>query len=531
MEAAMRIIVINGSPKAENSNSMKLTRAFLEGAGAGGDAETIDVARLEIHPCRGCFGCWNKTPGRCLIKDGMSGVLDKIIAADVIIWSFPLYYFSVPGALKNLIDRQLPLATPFMSKENDGGGHPPRHDLSRQRHVVISTCGFWTSAGNYEGVTAMFDRMLGEGGYAKILCGQGELFRVAELRRRTDAYLETVRRAGAEFFAGEISPETRTALAEPLYAREAFEQMADASWGVTESDEPVRDDGFEFTKQMAALYRPDGKERVVEFAYTDIDRTYQIVCRADGHSVIRDDFKPYTTRVETPYAIWRAIARGEISGAEAMFQKKYRVLGDFDLMSRWDELFGGASSKGNLNEKERVLKTNMAALLAPWVVVWVAPAINPYAGGILGVLAAAALPLVWLMFKPTLFERITVLAVAGLSLSALAGTDTRFVVPVSYGLFGLMWLVTAFCGTPLTAHYSRNAYGGDKALENPLFMRANRVLTALWGVLYLITPFWTYALMETSASPYVGLINSAIPAGMGAFTAWFRKWYPAKWAK
>ncbi|MDR1489438.1 MAG: NAD(P)H-dependent oxidoreductase [Desulfovibrio sp.] len=528
----MNILVVNGSPRAENSNSMQLTRAFLDGADYG--AEIITVTKLRIKPCLGCFACWQKTPGQCAIKDDMAEVLNKIIAADMIIWSFPLYYFSLPGALKNFIDRSLPLNLPFMSDDAANGGHPPRYDLSRQRYAVISTCGFWRSEGNYDGVTAIFDHMYGCGNYGKIFCGQGELFRFPELRDRTREYLELVRKAGAEFAKGGIRPETQRELAEPLYAHEAFEQMADASWGLSENGEPkTEDDGFGFMTQMAALYRPDGKERVIEFAYTDINKTYQIVCNPDGHSVVRNDFRPYTTRIETPYAVWRAIARGEISGKEAMFQKKYRVLGDFDVLLRWDGLFGATSATSTVIRKknEENPKTNMGILLSPWMIIWILPAINPAVGWVLGIITATSLPLIWLLFKPTLFERISVFAIAGLSLSALAGADTRFVVPISYALFGVMWLITTFCKIPLTAYYSQNSYGGDKAFDNPLFMRTNRILTACWGVLFLLTPFWTYWLMTTTVSPFVGFINLAAPVIMGVFTAWFQKWYPAQWAR
>ncbi len=109
----MNILVINGSPKGENSNTLKLARAFLEGAGWK-EAEILDVWKSHIRPCMGCFSCWNKTPGTCVINDMMSGILPKILGADVIIWSFPLYYYSVPGCLKNLIDRQLPLSQPCL---------------------------------------------------------------------------------------------------------------------------------------------------------------------------------------------------------------------------------------------------------------------------------------------------------------------------------------------------------------------------------------------------------------------------------
>ncbi len=72
-----------------------------------------------------------------------------------------------------------------------------------------------------------------------------------------------------------------------------------------------------------------------------------------------------------------------------------------------------------------------------------------------------------------------------------------------------------------------NQYNGEEALENPIFMRTNRILTLLWGVLYLITPVWTYFLIGTGMGVWTGAVNSVLPALMGIFTQWFQKWYPA----
>lgn len=527
----MRVLVLNGSPKGEHSNTMRLTRAFLNGA-QWTDAEVIDAAKANVKGCLGCFACWSKTPGKCVINDAMDEVLAKIIAADVIVWSFPLYYFSVPGELKNLIDRQLPLNLPFMAAGAQSGGHPPRYDLAHQKHLVISTCGFWTPKGNYQSVTAMFDHICGKDNYTSILCGQGELFRVPELKGRTDAYLEVVRRAGAEYAAGKIHAQTQAELAEPLYPRGVFEKMADASWGVSDSEGPDQpaDGSLSFTTQMAALYRPDGVERVLEFHYTDIDKTYQILLTKQGSEVITDNFKPYTTRIETPYSVWRAISRNEISGQDALFQRLYKVLGDFSLMVRWDELFG-ASAPPKQADALPPRKTSMLVLLAPWIVIWAAMAIHSTIGSAAGIAAAALVPLLWLVFRPVVFEQISVPIVSGLSLAVLLGADARLIISGSYLIFGLMWLIGAFTPIPLTAHYSAWQYGNERAFANPLFVATNRILTAAWGGLYLVTSVGTYILMGTGFSPYIGLFSSILPVLMGIFTAWFQKWYPARWAK
>ncbi len=517
----MKILVLNGSPKGETSNTLQLTRAFLEGA-HWTDAEIIDVAKANIKGCLGCFACWNKTPGKCVISDGIPAILNKLIAADVILWSFPLYYFGVPGPLKNLIDRQLPLSLPFMTDEASGG-HPPRYDRTGQRHILISTCGFWTPTGNYDGVLSMFHHMLGHS-YTTLFCGQGELFRVPELKDRTEAYLEAVRQAGAEYAAGGISAETTAILAEPLYPRDVFERMADASWGVPSEE----DDSLSFTKQMAALYRPDGTERVLEFYYTDIKKTYQLLLSKEGAEVISADFKPFTTRIETPYALWHSISRGEISGQEALFQRLYTVSGDFDLMLQWDALFGppAPSKHSHIPQKS----SNMLLLLLPWIVFWTVPAIHASLGSGISIGVTACIPLLWLKFRPVIYEQLSIPGVIFLSLAVLLGGDTRIAVPASYLAFGLLWTLGAFPAIPLTAHYSSSSYGGARASENPLFIKTNRILTAAWGGLYLIMPLWTYFLMGTEFSAYTGLINSIFPAFLGIFTAWFQKWYPARYA-
>ena len=347
----MKILAINGSPKGKRSNTWRLTCAFLEGItiqeeNGGAQApeiETLNIGSLNLKPCLGCFSCWNKTPGECCIHDDMQGVIDKILWADVVVWSFPLYYFGLPGQLKTLIDRQLPMSLPFMCTETESGGHPSRYDMSGKRTVVISTCGFYTAQGNYDCVTSLYDRLCGKGGYTAIFCGQGELFRVKELSERTDEYLSWVKKAGQEFASDGITGETRGKLDQDLFPRDVFETMADASWGVGESGEK-EDPSLVFTRQMAALYRKESWQEhdvVLDMNYTDIGKVYRITLGQRGSRVEvepEDGFADgFTTRINTPFDVWRSIASGEIAGDEALMKHLYSVEGDFDLMMHWDD--------------------------------------------------------------------------------------------------------------------------------------------------------------------------------------------------
>lgn len=534
----MNILVLNGSPKGQQSNTFKLTGAFLEGITQTAEAsvDIVDVNKLNLRECRGCFACWNKTPGSCVIGDDMSTVIQKLLHADIVMWSFPLYYFSLPSRLKMLIDRMLPMSLPFMESSADAGGHRSRYNMDAQRHVLVSTCGFYTAEGNYTAVNEQFDKMLGKGNYAALYCGQGELFRVPELSKRTDEYLAAVKTAGAEFAGGAITKETAEKLAQLLYPREVFEQMADASWGVeTRDSETVAVDGaLTFTKQMAALYNKaawPGHDLVIEFQYTDVQKSYQILLAKDGHTVLEKDFLPYTTKITTPLAVWQKIGSGELSGEQALAEHLYQVTGAFDVMLKWDHYFGWADEQEKVPKKNiAAKKTNMTVMLLPWMAIWVLLSINSYWGGIAGVVICAALPFAFLKYRPTVFEYITILAVSSISLLSVLGYSVVLLIPASYLLFGVMWSVTAFLKIPLTAYYSMNDYGEEKAFGNPLFIKTNRILTACWGVLYLITPIWTYALLQTDLSGLTGLFNSVLPIIMGIFTMWFQKWYPKYYA-
>ncbi|MCR5609146.1 MAG: flavodoxin family protein [Lachnospiraceae bacterium] len=229
----MKILIINGSPKSKQSNSYKLATSFVNGITKVWNAEIneVDLSSVNIQPCSGCFACWGPMAGQCVIDDDMKNVMNLILESDIIVWSFGLYFYNVPGKLKCLIDRQLPFSMPFMDSGSEHGSHKSRYDMTGKRNVVISTCGFHTANGNYDSVDAMFNHIFVENNYERIYCPQGELFRVEQLAFRTDEYLKNLELAGSEFATCGISDETRAKINEPLFPREQYEAMANGSWG------------------------------------------------------------------------------------------------------------------------------------------------------------------------------------------------------------------------------------------------------------------------------------------------------------
>ena len=53
----MKVLVLNGSPKAERSNTLNITKAFLKGFPADTEVEQVNLYKKDIKPCLGCFSC------------------------------------------------------------------------------------------------------------------------------------------------------------------------------------------------------------------------------------------------------------------------------------------------------------------------------------------------------------------------------------------------------------------------------------------------------------------------------------------
>ena len=102
----MKIVVITSSPHPHNeSTSIYLADRFTKGAAqAGHDVFTFDAANSETHPCRGCDQC--HMDGSCIWKDDIENdLMPKMLEADLLVLTTPLYYFGMSAQLKTIVDR------------------------------------------------------------------------------------------------------------------------------------------------------------------------------------------------------------------------------------------------------------------------------------------------------------------------------------------------------------------------------------------------------------------------------------------
>lgn len=223
----MKILVFNGSPKKEKSDTLHITNAFLDGmmAAAHHEVQIINVIDRHIEFCSGCFACM-RNGGVCRHNDDMRSILEQILASDILLFSFPIYCYGMPAMLKNLIDRTLPLSRMAMQKVGDRYEHIGQADFSHLKYLMICGCGFPNSKQNFEPAVAQFKLMF-PSNHTIITVPESPMFNVPEASAVTAPRLELVKTAGKQYAeCGMIDVELLAELGSPMIPEEVYAQIA-----------------------------------------------------------------------------------------------------------------------------------------------------------------------------------------------------------------------------------------------------------------------------------------------------------------
>lgn len=110
-----KVLIISASPR-RGGNSDTLCDQFMAGAKeAGNVVEKVFLRDKKINYCTACYAC--KNDGTCVQKDDAAQVLDKMREADVILMATPVYFYTMNGQMKTLIDRTVPLYSRMSDKD------------------------------------------------------------------------------------------------------------------------------------------------------------------------------------------------------------------------------------------------------------------------------------------------------------------------------------------------------------------------------------------------------------------------------
>ena len=357
----MKVLALNASPRGGGQSKTEfLLNHLVQGMQeAGAEVEVVVTAEEKNQNCAGCFTCWTKTPGVCIHQDDMTKELfPKWLAADLVVYAFPLYHYTISAAMKTFIERTLPVALPFFEQGEAETYHPLRHDFPKA--VILSVAGLPEMS--------VFDQL---SAYIRFLFGfrtealVAELYRPAAESLATSIFLEKAReireafvQAGREIVRDlAVSSETMALLTQDFIEnKEMFARMGNAYWktciaeGLTprEFEEKgliPRPDSIEtFMMLLAMGFNPAGAgdtQAILQFNFSG---------EAEGACFFRIENgriepqrgtaeKPDLT-IETPFEVWMDIMTGKADGQQMFMEQKYRVNGDLSLLMRMNQIFG-----------------------------------------------------------------------------------------------------------------------------------------------------------------------------------------------
>lgn len=134
----VKALLVNGSPRKDGNTARMLAKAAEGAASRGAQVEIINLYDQRYCGCTSCFACkvkGAKTEGICAVSDGLRPVLEKAVAANIVVIGSPIYFSDLTGMVRSFMERFI---FPNFSYDLDADGKriPPR--LKKQTAMIFT---------------------------------------------------------------------------------------------------------------------------------------------------------------------------------------------------------------------------------------------------------------------------------------------------------------------------------------------------------------------------------------------------------
>ena len=99
----MKVLMLNGSPKANGNTALALQEMEKIFRAEGVDVETVQVGHLDVRGCIACGYCYKND--KCVFDDVVNTLADKFRNCDGLVVASPVYYASANASLTAVLDR------------------------------------------------------------------------------------------------------------------------------------------------------------------------------------------------------------------------------------------------------------------------------------------------------------------------------------------------------------------------------------------------------------------------------------------
>ncbi len=124
----MKALLLNGARDNDELVATAHELIVAELDRAAWDVNAMMLRDLKIADCRGCFECWLKTPGECVIDDAARGIARNMVQSELVIFLTPVTFGGYSSKLKKAVDRFIPNITPFFATVNGETHHQKRYE-------------------------------------------------------------------------------------------------------------------------------------------------------------------------------------------------------------------------------------------------------------------------------------------------------------------------------------------------------------------------------------------------------------------
>ncbi len=123
-----KITILNGDIESEDNGFSEYMERLADRLNQSNLCSIFPLSQMNLHHCTGCFSCWWKTPGKCVIKDDAEDIFKAVIRSDLVIFASPLVGGFTSSVLKMIMDRMIVLIHPYIILSHGECHHAKRYD-------------------------------------------------------------------------------------------------------------------------------------------------------------------------------------------------------------------------------------------------------------------------------------------------------------------------------------------------------------------------------------------------------------------
>lgn len=132
----MKAHIFDGSPAGDPTGTRIAAILGMQLAAQGYDTEHVVLHDKTLAPCKGCFQCWLKTPGTCIIDDQNRELSRQLMESDLAVFLTPVVYGAYSPELKRMLDHVIVNISPFFTTVNGETHHRKRYERYPDMMVI-----------------------------------------------------------------------------------------------------------------------------------------------------------------------------------------------------------------------------------------------------------------------------------------------------------------------------------------------------------------------------------------------------------